>query len=68
MHVLFFEGSTPLDLFKFFVEDLRSRYSGEKKIIKDILKVLLVNFHDLVYFLLFIMSFSLGDNSTVALS
>jgi len=31
-------GSTPLDLFKFFVEDLKSRYSEEKKIIKDILK------------------------------
>merc|ERR1719447_1172172 len=31
-------GSTPLDLFKFFVEDLKSRYSDEKKIIKDILK------------------------------
>ena len=44
VYFLFFEGSTPLDLFKFFVEDLRSRYSGEKKIIKDILKVVLVNF------------------------
>lgn len=31
-------GSTPLDLFKFFVEDLKSRYSDEKKIIKDILR------------------------------
>eukprot|EP00794_Sanderia_malayensis_P012946 gene12946-14278_t len=31
-------GSTPLDLFKFFVEDLKARYSDEKKIIKEILK------------------------------
>lgn len=31
-------GSTPLDLFKFLVEDLKSRYGDEKKIIKDILK------------------------------
>jgi len=31
-------GSTPLDLFKFFVEDLKSRYADEKKIIKEILK------------------------------
>lgn len=31
-------GSTPLDLFKFFVEDLKSRYSDEKKIIKEIVK------------------------------
>jgi len=31
-------GSTPLDLFKFFVEDLKSRYSDEKKIIKEIIK------------------------------
>lgn len=34
-----FEGSTPLDLFKFFVEDLRAKYNDEKKIIKEILKV-----------------------------
>ena len=34
-----FLGSTPLDLFKFFVEDLKSRYADEKKIIKEILKV-----------------------------
>ena len=39
IYSLFFSGSTPLDLFKFFVEDLKSRYSDEKKIIKDILKV-----------------------------
>lgn len=32
-------GSTPLDLFKFFIEDLKSRYSDEKRIIRDILKV-----------------------------
>ncbi|CAH1134769.1 unnamed protein product [Ceutorhynchus assimilis] len=31
-------GSTPLDLFKYFVEDLKSRFHDEKKIIKDILK------------------------------
>jgi len=27
-------GSTPLDLFKFYVEDLKSRFYEEKKIIK----------------------------------
>lgn len=32
-------GSTPLDLFKFYVDDLRQRLPEEKKIIKDILKV-----------------------------
>ncbi|NXI55475.1 PR40A factor, partial [Chloroceryle aenea] len=31
-------GSTALDLFKFYVEDLKARYHNEKKIIKDILK------------------------------
>ena len=31
-------GSSPLDLFKFYVEDLKSRYNEEKKIIKEILK------------------------------
>ncbi|XP_033639312.1 pre-mRNA-processing factor 40 homolog B-like isoform X2 [Asterias rubens] len=31
-------GSTPLDLFKFYVEDLKSRFHDEKRIIKDILK------------------------------
>lgn len=31
-------GSTPLDLFKFYVENLKSRYHDEKKVIKDILK------------------------------
>jgi len=37
-------GSTPLDLFKFFVEDLRARYNDEKKIIKEILKDRNMNF------------------------
>lgn len=31
-------GSTALDLFKFYVEDLKARYEDEKQIIKDILK------------------------------
>lgn len=31
-------GSTPIDLFKFYVEDLKARFYDEKKIIKDILK------------------------------
>jgi len=31
-------GSTPLDLFKFYVEDLKARFHDEKKIIKDILR------------------------------
>merc|ERR1711874_297007 len=31
-------GSTPLDLFKFYVADLKSRFHDEKKIIKEILK------------------------------
>lgn len=31
-------GSTPLDLFKFYVENLKSKFNDEKKIIKDILK------------------------------
>ena len=35
----FFVGSTPLDLFKFYVEDLKSHLHEERKIIKDILKV-----------------------------
>ena len=37
-HMLGQPGSTPLDLFKFYVEDLKSRYYTEKRIIKDILK------------------------------
>ena len=36
---LFHSGSTPLDLFKFHVEDLKARFSDEKKIIKEIMKV-----------------------------
>ncbi|KAK3592975.1 hypothetical protein CHS0354_023197 [Potamilus streckersoni] len=31
-------GSTPLDLFKFYVEDLKSRFHDEKKIVKEILR------------------------------
>lgn len=31
-------GSTPLDLFKFYVLDLKARFHDEKKIIRDILK------------------------------
>ncbi|XP_027201598.2 pre-mRNA processing factor 40 [Dermatophagoides pteronyssinus] len=31
-------GSTPLDLFKFYVDDLKARYEDEKIIIKDILQ------------------------------
>ena len=33
-----FAGSTPLDLFKFYVEDLKARYEDEKQLIKDILR------------------------------
>ncbi|CAG2118844.1 unnamed protein product [Medioppia subpectinata] len=33
-----FAGSTPLDLFKFYVEELKARYEDEKQMIKDILK------------------------------
>lgn len=32
-------GSNPLDLFKFYVEDLKARYEDEKHLIKDILKM-----------------------------
>lgn len=31
-------GSSPLDLFKFYVEDLKARFYDEKKIVKSILK------------------------------
>ena len=31
-------GSTPLDLFKLYVEDLKARFHDEKKVIKEILK------------------------------
>jgi pre-mRNA-processing factor 40 len=37
-HMLGQPGSTPLDLFKFYVEDLKSRFHDEKKIVKEILK------------------------------
>ena len=32
-------GSTPLDLFKFYVEDLKAQYGQDRRIIKTILKV-----------------------------
>ena len=32
-------GSTPLDLFKFYVDDLKARLHEDKKTIKEILKV-----------------------------
>lgn len=35
----FIAGSTPLDLFKFYVEDLKSKFNDEKRIIKEIMKV-----------------------------
>ena len=31
-------GSTPLDLLKFYIEDLKGRFLEEKKVVKDILK------------------------------
>ena len=34
-----FSGSTPLDLFKFYVEDLKDRLHEDKKTIKEIIKV-----------------------------
>jgi len=34
-----FAGSTALDLFKFYVEDLKARFHDEKKMIKEVLKV-----------------------------
>lgn len=37
--LMHFLGSTPLDLFKFYVEDLKARFSDEKKLIKAVLKV-----------------------------
>ena len=37
---IFLTGSTPLDLFKFYVEDLKSKFNDEKRIIKEIMKVL----------------------------
>jgi pre-mRNA-processing factor 40 len=35
---LFILGSTPLDLFKLYVEDLKARFHDEKKVVKEILK------------------------------
>lgn len=32
-------GSTPLDLFKFYVEDLKGRLHDDKRTLKEILKV-----------------------------
>ncbi|PVD30955.1 hypothetical protein C0Q70_10231, partial [Pomacea canaliculata] len=37
-HMLGQPGSTPLDLFKFYVEELKARFHDEKKIVKEILK------------------------------
>ena len=34
-----FVGSTPLDMFKFYVDDLRGRLHDDKKTIKEIMKV-----------------------------
>jgi pre-mRNA-processing factor 40 len=31
-------GSTPIDLFKLYVEDLKARFHDEKKVVKEILK------------------------------
>ena len=31
-------GSTPLDLFKFYVEELKEQYGEDRKVIKDILQ------------------------------
>ena len=39
MHVHICLGSTPLDLFKFYVEDLKDRLHEDKKTIKEIMKV-----------------------------
>lgn len=40
LKIFFASGSTALDLFKFYVEDLKGKFAEEKKLIKDILKVL----------------------------
>ena len=34
-----FAGSTPLDLFKFYVDDLKARLHEDKRTLKEILKV-----------------------------
>lgn len=36
-HMLMQPGSSPLDLFKFFVEDLKHQYTADRRLIKDIL-------------------------------
>ena len=36
--IWFSAGSTPLDLFKLYVEDLKARFHDEKKVVKEILK------------------------------
>jgi pre-mRNA-processing factor 40 len=36
--LFFVLGSTPLDLFKFYVEDLKDRFHEERKVVKEILK------------------------------
>lgn len=36
--MLTLDGSTPLDLFKFYVEDLKARYHEDKKVIKEVIK------------------------------
>lgn len=38
MYYVIYLGSTALDLFKYYVEDLKSRFHEEKKIIKEVLK------------------------------
>ena len=39
-------GSTPLDLFKFYVEDLKSKFNDEKRIIKEIMKVYIIKIQE----------------------
>lgn len=48
-------GSTPLDLFKFYVEDLKARFHDEKKLVKEILKVSVVHLPCIV--ILFMLKF-----------
>lgn len=56
--VLYAPGSTPLDLFKFYVEDLKARYHDEKRIIKDILKVRGLSHWDSMWFHMFTLDHS----------
>lgn len=51
LFILHLIGSTPLDLFKFYVEDLKARFHDEKKIVKEILKVKMVMNQAVVNFL-----------------